>query len=98
MGACIHANLPRTEKTNSRAGWNASGLGFLTPSAGYRNLASMEDSGEIAQKLANLLRQREVLREQADLIAEAFARTGDEIELLRAQARAAGLLQGEDAG
>jgi hypothetical protein len=57
----------------------------------------MEDSGEIAQKLAHLLRQREVLREQAELIAEAFARLGDEIELLRAQARAAGLLQGEDA-
>ena len=57
----------------------------------------MEDSGEIAQKLAHLLRQREVLQEQAELIAEALTRLRDEIDLLRVQARGAGLLQGEDA-
>jgi hypothetical protein len=57
----------------------------------------MDDGLELAQKLAHLLRQRKVLREQSELIAEAFARVGDEIELLRAQARAAGVVLTEDA-
>jgi hypothetical protein len=46
----------------------------------------------MAQKLSHLLRQREVLRQQSVLIAEALARTGDDIELLRAQARTAGVV------
>jgi hypothetical protein len=50
----------------------------------------MGEVGEMAQQLTRLLRQREVLRQQSELIAEAFARTEDEIELLRAQARALG--------
>ncbi len=51
----------------------------------------------MGEKLAHLLRQREVLRQQSDLIADAFARIGDEIELLRAQARAAGIVLEHDA-
>ena len=61
-------------------------------------MAGKADDGELAQKLANLLRQREVLRQQSELIAEAFARIGDEIELLRAQASAAGVVLESDAG
>ena len=57
----------------------------------------MDDSEEVAQKLSQLLRQREVLRQQSELIAEAYASVGDEIELLRAQARAAGLKLEQDA-
>ncbi len=57
----------------------------------------MEASEEMAQKLSQLLRQREVLRQQSELIAEAYASVGDEIELLRAQARAAGLELEQDA-
>jgi len=57
----------------------------------------MEDNEEMAQKLSHLLRQREVLRQQSELIAEAYAGVGDEIELLRAQARAAGLELEKDA-
>ena len=57
----------------------------------------MEDGDEMAQKLSHLLRQREVLRQQSDLIAEAYAGVGDEIELLRAQARAAGVELEQDA-
>jgi type II secretory pathway component PulK len=52
---------------------------------------------DMAQKLAHLLRQREVLREQAQLIAEALAGIGDQIELLRAEARASGVVLGENA-
>jgi hypothetical protein len=51
----------------------------------------------MAQKLSHLLRQRRVLREQSVLIAEALARIGDEIELLRAQARTAGVVLEQDA-
>lgn len=46
---------------------------------------------EIAQRLAQLLRQREVLKEQAELIGEALAGIGDQIELVRAAASAAGV-------
>lgn len=60
-------------------------------------MARTEDGGEMAQKLALLLRQREVLRQQSILIAEALARIGDEIELLRAQARTAGVVLKQDA-
>lgn len=60
-------------------------------------MAGKEDGGELAEKLANLLRQREVLRQQTELIAEALARVGDEIELLRAQARTAGVVLEQDA-
>jgi hypothetical protein len=60
-------------------------------------LAGSEESREMGEKLAHLLRQREVLRQQSDLIADAFARIGDEIELLRAQARAAGIVLEHDA-
>jgi hypothetical protein len=52
----------------------------------------MEEGGEMAQQLALLLRQRAVLRQQSELIAEALDRIGDEIELLRAQARTAGVV------
>jgi hypothetical protein len=51
----------------------------------------------MAQKLSHLVRQREVLRQQSILIAEALARTDDEIELLRAQARATGVVLEQDA-
>ncbi len=60
-------------------------------------MAGKEDGLELAQRLANLLRQREVLRQQSELIAEAFARIGDEIELLRSQARAEGVVLEQDA-
>jgi len=56
----------------------------------------MEDDREMPQQLARLLRQREVLRQQSELIAEAFARIGDEIELLRARARTAGVALEQD--
>ena len=49
------------------------------------------DRPEIAQRLAQLLRQREVLKEQAELIGEALAGIGDQIELLRAEASVAGV-------
>ena len=49
----------------------------------------------MAQKLSHLVRQREVLRQQSILIAEALAHTDDEIELLRAQAKATGVLERE---
>jgi lipase chaperone LimK len=51
---------------------------------------------DMAQRLAQLLRQREVLREQVQLIAEALAGIGDQIELLRAEARASGVVPGEN--
>ena len=54
-------------------------------------MASTEDSREMAGALANLFRQREVLRQQYKLIDEALARVTDEIELLRARARVAGM-------
>jgi hypothetical protein len=57
----------------------------------------MEEGQKMAQQLTLLLRQREVLRQQSELIAEAFARVGDEIELLRAQARTAGVVLELDA-
>jgi hypothetical protein len=57
----------------------------------------MRDSLDMAQRLAQLLRQRNVLREQAELIAEAIAGIGDQIELLRAEASAAGVVLGENA-
>lgn len=57
----------------------------------------MNDRREIAQRLAQLLRQREVLWEQSELIAEALAGIGDQIELLRAEASAAGVVLGENA-
>ena len=57
----------------------------------------MEEDREMAKQLALLLRQRDVLRQQSELIAEAFARIGDEIELLRAQARTAGVVLEQDA-
>jgi hypothetical protein len=50
----------------------------------------------MAQKLSHLLRQRQVLREQSVLIAEALARIGDDIVLLRAQARTAGVVLEQD--
>jgi hypothetical protein len=56
----------------------------------------MNDRRELAQKLTRLLRQREVLREQSGLIAEALAGIGDQIELLRAEASAAGVVLGEN--
>ena len=52
---------------------------------------------EMVNKLARLLRQREVLRQQSVLIADALAIVGDEIELLRAQATAAGVVLEQDA-
>jgi hypothetical protein len=57
----------------------------------------MRDSREMAERLAQLLRQRDVLREQAELIAEAIAGIGDQIELVRAEASAAGVVLGENA-
>jgi hypothetical protein len=60
-------------------------------------MASTEDSREMAEKLANLLRQREVLRQQSKLIDEASARVTDEIEILRAQARLGGVDLGDPA-
>jgi hypothetical protein len=57
----------------------------------------MEEDREMAKQLALLLRQRDVLRQQSELIAQAFARIGDEIELIRAQARAAGVVLEQDA-
>jgi hypothetical protein len=56
----------------------------------------MEDDREMAQHLALLLRQREVLRQQSELIAEALARIEGEIELLRARARTAGVALEQD--
>jgi hypothetical protein len=60
-------------------------------------LAGKDKGREMAEQLTLLLRQREVLRQQSELIAEAFARIGDEIELLRAQARVAGVVLEQDA-
>lgn len=57
----------------------------------------MRDGSELAQRMDQLLRQREVLREQSELIAEAIAGIGDLIELLRAEASAAGVVLGENA-
>jgi hypothetical protein len=57
----------------------------------------MNDRGEMAQRLAQLLRQREVLREQAYLIAEAIAGIGDRIELLRGEASASGVVLSDNA-
>jgi hypothetical protein len=56
----------------------------------------MKDDREMAQQLALVLRQREVLRQQSELIAEALARVEAEIELLRAQARTVGLVLEQD--
>jgi len=63
---------------------------------GRQRLAGMEDDREMAQHLALLLRQREVLRQQSELIAEALARIEGEIELLRARARTAGVALEQD--
>jgi uncharacterized membrane protein len=57
----------------------------------------MDPGGEMAEKLAQLLRQRQVLRDQSQLIAEALAGIGDQIELLKAEARAGGVVLGENA-
>ena len=57
----------------------------------------MDDRGEMPQKLTQLLRQRQVLREQSQLIAEALAGIGDQIELLKAEARAGGVMLGDNA-
>jgi hypothetical protein len=62
-----------------------------------QSLAQTGDGGEMAQKLSQLVRQREVLRQQSILIAEALAHTDDEIELLRAQAKATGVVLEQDA-
>jgi hypothetical protein len=62
-----------------------------------QSLAQTGDGGEMVQKLSQLVRQREVLRQQSILIAEALARTDDEIELLRAQAKATGVVLEQDA-
>ncbi len=69
----------------------------MTSYQAKRSFSGMEDGEEMAQKLLHLLRQREVLRQQSELIAEAYAGVGDEIELLRAQARAAGVELEQDA-
>jgi hypothetical protein len=60
-------------------------------------LGGLEEDREMAQELALLLRQREVLRQQTELIADALARIEGEIELLRAQARKAGMVLEQDA-
>jgi hypothetical protein len=57
----------------------------------------MEEDREMAKQLALLLRQRDVLRQQSELIAEALARIGGEIELLRAQAKTDGVVLEQDA-
>jgi hypothetical protein len=57
----------------------------------------MRDGSLLGQRMDQLLRQREVLREQAELIAEALADLGDQIELLRAEASAAGVVLGDNA-
>jgi hypothetical protein len=62
-----------------------------------QSLAQTGDGGEMVQKLSQLVRQREVLRQQSILIAEALAHTDDEIELLRAQAKATGVVLEQDA-
>jgi hypothetical protein len=59
-------------------------------------LAGTWEGRDMAQELALLLRQREVLRQQSELIAEALARIEAEIELLRAQARTVGLVLEQD--
>jgi hypothetical protein len=64
---------------------------------GGAQLGTMNDYREMAQRLEPLLRQRAVLREQAQLIAEALADIGDQIELLRAEANASGVVLGENA-
>jgi hypothetical protein len=62
-----------------------------------QSLAQTGDGGEMVQKLSQLVRQREVLRQQSILIAEALAHTDDEIDLLRAQAKATGVVLEQDA-
>lgn len=64
----------------------------------WRLAGIMGEGRDMAQQLTHLLRQREVLRQQSELIAEAFARIGDEIELLHARARAAGVVLEQDSG
>jgi prefoldin subunit 5 len=58
-------------------------------------LAGTEENQELADELAHLLRQREVLRQQVELIHEASERVRDEIELLKARARAVGVDLGD---
>jgi len=58
-------------------------------------LAGTEDTRELAEKLAHLIRQGQVLRQQSELIQEASARVRDEIELLKARAKAAGVDLGD---
>ena len=66
----------------------------LTETRGTQ-MARTEDSREMAEMLAKLLRQRAVLRQQSALIDEALVRVTDEIELLRAQAKVAGVHLGD---
>ncbi len=54
-------------------------------------MAGTEENRELAEELAHLQRQRDVLRQQLDLIHEASERVQDEIELLKARARAVGV-------
>ncbi len=58
-------------------------------------MAGTEENRELAEELAHLQRQRDVLRQQLDLIHEASERVQDEIELLKARARAVGVDLGE---
>ena len=58
-------------------------------------MAGTEDTRELAEKLAHLIRQGQVLRQQSELIQEASARVRDEIELLKARAKAAGVDLGD---
>ena len=76
---------------------NADGGGVLDYKPVEALVGMMHDRQEIAQRLAQLLRQREVLKEQAELIGEALAGIGDQIELLRAEASVAGVILGENA-
>jgi len=58
-------------------------------------LPGTEENRELAEELAHLLRQREVLRQQVELIHEASERVQDQIELLKARAKAVGMDLGD---
>ena len=70
---------------------------ILTSDQGKRSLTGMEDSEGMAKKAGASAPAAEVLRQQSDLISAAYAAVGDEIELLRAHARAAGVQLEHDA-
>jgi prefoldin subunit 5 len=55
----------------------------------------MDENRQMTEKLARLLRQSEILRQQSELLAQTSAEIQAEIKALRAKARAGGIVPGE---